>query len=117
MKVSDIVYSGPVAGTEDFQEVVSIDFGGGYDWDSLEAWYSPSKRKFFWLDGSGCSCDSLGMDVSKLEDFTVGNREELANAVRAKYDNTYSSGTGRASDLLADLAAVKTFRSAPPTDY
>lgn len=111
MKVTDINYSGPIAGTEDFQEVVSIDFGGGYDWDSLEAWYSPSKRKFFWIEGSGCSCNSLGDDVRALADFSVGNRDELANAVRAKYDGTYSGNTGRATDLLADLASVKTFRA------
>jgi hypothetical protein len=112
MKVSDIVYNGPVTGTEDFQEVVGVELGGGYGWDSLQAWYSPSKRKFFWLEGSGCSCNSLGKFVSSLGDFTVGNRDELVNAVRAKYDNSYSIKTGMASALLNDLATVKTFRPA-----
>jgi hypothetical protein len=118
MKVSDVApnydyttyRTVPIEGTEDFQEVVSIGFGGGYDWDDLEAWYSPSKRKFFWLEGAGCSCNSLGDDVRSLADFSVGNRDELASAVRAKYDSLSSPGQNRASALLADLATVKTFK-------
>ena len=119
MKVSDVVYDWsygdekpPVyAETEDFQYVVGVELGGGYDWDDLQAWYSPSRRKFFWLEGSGCSCNSLGEDVRSLNDFSAGNRDELARAVRQKYDDSYSSGTGQASALLEDLAAVKTFRA------
>jgi len=111
MKVSDLIYH-PVEGVEDFQHVVSIGFGGGYDWDDLEAWYSPSKRKFFWLDGSGCSCNSLGDDVYGLADFSVGNRDELAAAVRRKYDDSYSGRQNMATDLLNDLATVKKFRPA-----
>lgn len=119
MNVSDVVYAYTYDGTtpkvyletEDFQHVVSVDFGDGYSWDSLEAWYSPSRRRFFWLEGAGCSCNSLGDDVSSIADFAAGNRDELTAAVRRKYDETYSGGTGRASELLSDLARVKTFRA------
>ena len=108
MKVNDIAYR-TIDGTEDFQEVVGIEFGGGYEWDSLEAWYSPSKRRFFWVEGSGCSCNSLGDDLYRIDDLESGNREELTNAVRSKYANGYNVST---DELLSDLAMVKTFRAA-----
>jgi hypothetical protein len=119
MKVSDVVYDYSYDGsrpkiyeeTADFEHVVSVRLGGGYDWDDLEAWYSPSRRKFFWLDGSGCSCNSLGDGVTSIADFDAGNRDELSSAVRRKYDESCTSYSGLASELLKDLAAVKTFRS------
>lgn len=111
MKVSDVVYGAEIAGTDDFQFVVEVELGSGYHWDSLVAWWSPSKRKFFWLDGGGCSCDYLGMGVSRLDQFGVGNRDELTSAVRQKYDQSHRTSTGMASSLLADLASVKTFRA------
>lgn len=97
------------ADTKDFVEVLSVELSdGGYEWDSLEAWYSPSKRKFFWLQGSGCSCNSLGEDVNSIADLEVGNREELITALRAKYDNAYGA---KAGDLVTDIAKVKAFRA------
>lgn len=107
MKVSDITYS-EISGTEDFQHVVSVELGGSYDWDSLEAWYSPSKRRFFWLEGEGCSCDYLGSGIGRLDDFSSGNRDELARALRDKYDGAYNA---RPTDLINDLATLKKFRA------
>ena len=113
MKITDVVYSYSdtlVDSTSDFQYVVGVELGGGYDWDSLQAWYSPSRSKFYWIEGSGCSCNYLGQDVNTIDDLTAGNRQELTEAVRRKYDESYSTGPGFASRLLADLATVKTFR-------
>lgn len=109
MKVSEVVYT-DVEGVEDFQYVLSVELGSGYDWDDLFAWWSPSRRRFFWLDGSGCSCDSISTGVYGLGDFTSGSRSELASAVRAKYDESYSSP--KPGDLIDDLARVKKFRAA-----
>lgn len=105
MDIKELTYP-EITGADDFRSVVSIDFGGGYDWDSLEAWYSPSKRRFFWVEGSGCSCNSLGDGITSVDDLTSGNRDELASAVRAKYADGYDVST---EGLLSDLAAVKTF--------
>jgi hypothetical protein len=109
MKITDVIYD-PIDGTEDFQEVVGLDLSqGGYEWDSLEAWYSPSKRRYFWVEGSGCSCNSLGDDVRRLDELANGNRDELVSAIRAKYEEGYNVSP---SDMLADIATVKTFREA-----
>lgn len=88
--VSDIVY-GDIEGTEDFDHFLSIGEGGGYEWDDLEAWYSPSRRRFYWLEGSGCSCNSLGDDVSSIADFLDGDREALMRAVKEKHESFYNT--------------------------
>lgn len=112
--VRDVVYTyhgTEIPQTQDFDHVLTIEFGGVYDWDSLVAWWSPSKRRFFWLDGSGCSCNSLGDDVRSIDDFTAGNRDELTTAVRAKYDNGYRQF--KLTGALDDLAKVKSYRFTP----
>jgi len=101
-------YSESVPGTEDFQEVVSIELGGGYEWNSLEAWYSPGKRRFFWIEGSGCSCNSLGEGFESINDLDSGSREELITAVRNKYEGAYNASF---IDGLADMAMVKAFKA------
>ena len=119
MKVSEVIYGMSEqfeAEVSDFRHVVGIELGEGYNWDSLEAWYSPSRRKFFWLSDSGCSCNCLGMGAGEIGAFESGNRDELASAVRRKYDEQCSSATGLASALLRDLATVKTFRAAVSND-
>jgi hypothetical protein len=113
-KVSDFIYFPSLelaTQTADFQHVVSIDFGGGYDWDQLEAWYSPSRRRFFWLSGSGCSCDSLGDGVYRLADMSEGNRESLVAAVRAKYNDSYRAAQGSLDYALNDIATVRKFKA------
>lgn len=56
----------------DFVPVVSVDFGGGYDWDEFHAWYSPSRRVYFWTSGAGCSCNSISDEIYSIEDLENG---------------------------------------------
>lgn len=72
MSIKDLIYH-DIEGVEDFIDVVDVDFGGGYDWDEFHAWYSPSKRRYFWAEGSGCSCSYFGEDLYKLDDFSSGS--------------------------------------------
>ncbi|MDY7542649.1 MULTISPECIES: hypothetical protein [unclassified Cryobacterium] len=109
MKVDELIYH-PVAGVEDFEDVVSVGEGGGYDWDQLEAWWSPSRRKFFWISGSGCSCNYLGENVGRIEDFEAGERDALLAAVRAWHEREYPHSTP--DQVLADLAKVAAFTPA-----
>lgn len=106
MDIKELNWRG-IKGTEDFVPVVSVGDGGGYDWNVLEAWWSPSLRKFFWLSDSGCSCNALGDSVTSVGDFEAGDRDALTSAVRAWHDAAYSPTTP--SEKLADLASVKTF--------
>ncbi|UJQ87193.1 hypothetical protein SEA_BAILEYBLU_55 [Arthrobacter phage BaileyBlu] len=71
-----------VPGTEDFIAVHDF-YGGGYDWSSFHAYYSPSARRFFWYTDSGCSCYGPMESVDSIGDFEVGSREDLIRAWNA----------------------------------
>ena len=43
MDVQDITYHA-VTGVDDFEHVVGIELGNGYEWNSFQAWWSPSER-------------------------------------------------------------------------
>ena len=66
----------------DWVEVASIDSGGGYDWCTLRAFWSPAARRYFWASGSGCSCDYWGMSLRSPADFEDGDRDALRRAMR-----------------------------------
>ena len=41
--------------------VDGISAGDAYNWAEIEVYYSKEKRRYFWLSGTGCSCNySLG---------------------------------------------------------
>ena len=64
-------------------EVDSWSFGAMYDWAEMEMFYSKELNRFFWLEGSGCSCTYLWDLVNSLADMCDGTRQSAANAVRA----------------------------------
>lgn len=96
-----------VPGTADLVRVVRLGNGGGYDWDEFRAYYSPSRRRYFWLAQSGCSCNSFGDRVGSIEDLSNGARDDLERAIRAWHDGAYSDG-GR-GDGLKSIDALKAF--------
>lgn len=87
--------------------VAKLDFGGGYDWDEMEIYYIASQKRFFWLSGSGCSCDYLWSDYSTLGSLQNGFREDTINAIRSfiseRSDYAKIDGTEA-------IAKVKNFR-------
>lgn len=96
-----------VPGTEDFQFVTSLDDGGGYDWTTWAAWYSPSKRQYFVASGSGCSCNDLSTDVRRLEDFeTNSSKEELKRSLRAFCDDNFYDDK---PNLMDEISAINSF--------
>ena len=79
---------GAMEGSEDWQHVVSLVSGGGYDWTELHAFYSPSARRFFWHGDTGCSCSHWGMGLA-VGDFEDGDRDALLRSLEgfaSEYD-------------------------------
>lgn len=92
----------------DFVPVVSVDLGESYEWDEFYAWYSPSRRAYFWISGSGCSCNSIHDDVGSLDDFENGRaRSDVMAALNAYFDSRYRVSN---SDRAAALYEVNSFR-------
>lgn len=112
MDIKDLTYR-DIEGTDDFVEVVDVNFGGGYEWDEFHGWYSPSKRRYFWTSGSGCSCNSLGDDIYKISDLSDGAKADLERALRAYLEYSYPY-PAHPSDALRAVAQVKQFR---PSDH
>lgn len=51
-----------------------------YDWDRFASFYDPITRKFYWVEGSGCSCNDLWDDIRTVGDMCVGSKKELLKA-------------------------------------
>ncbi|WP_424936653.1 MULTISPECIES: DUF7574 domain-containing protein [Bacteria] len=102
----------PVEGTEDFEEVARLDSGEMYSWDSLGVYYSKSRRLFFWLHDSGCSCNSYGEYVESIEDFENGPRAAVINAAEAfaivrGRDNYYGVTPEERASFLEQIRTFK----------
>lgn len=96
----------------DFVPVVSVDFGGGYDWDEFHAWYSPSRRVFFWTSGAGCSCNSISDDIYSIDDLENGReRADVMAAVRSYFDGRYDDKPGDRVEALAEVNAFRVPRA------
>lgn len=96
-----------IPGLEDL-EPVFLEDEGGYEWTAMGAWYSPSQRRFFWVQDSGCSCNSFGDGVRSVEDFQNGSKADLLAAsdsflIIESYGGFTQSSRDRA------LAAVRDF--------
>lgn len=92
----------------DWQFVTSLDGGGGYDWITLHAFYSPSERRFYWASGAGCSCNHWGEDLRSPADFESGNKAALCRALRAFGDD--NDCTFRPSEVIDAIADVRRFK-------
>jgi hypothetical protein len=64
-------------------QVDSLSFGDSYGWTEIEVFFSKELNRFFWVEGSGCSCNSLWDDIRSLADMCDGSRQSAANAVRS----------------------------------
>lgn len=94
-------------GTEDWVPVLTIDGGGGYDWTTLHAWYSPSANRYYWGGSSGCSCNWYGQDFNSVSDFQTGDRPALMAGIRSfMSDHEY---TFRATDVVHAIMAANVF--------
>lgn len=97
------------AGTESWVHVLSVDLGTGYEWDELAAFYSPAGRRFYWISGSGCSCNSLGDEVTGIASFEEGDRDALRRAIKRFADASYYPAAEVAPKRLAAIQSVKAF--------
>lgn len=92
----------------DWEVVVNVSSGGGYDWTIFRAFWSPTERRYFWRGGSGCSCNSWGQGLRTPGSFGDGNRDALGRALRAFVeDYDYSVSTSAA---LAATQTISTFK-------
>ena len=87
-----------------WQFVVSASHGGGYDWDDLYGFYDPESKRFRWVSGSGCSCNSISDEVYAPSDFEEGDRDALKRAVRSSYEGAYEASPGELVDSLAAIS-------------
>lgn len=66
-----------------------------YDWDRFASFYDPSSRMFYWVSGSGCSCNDLWDDVRSVGDLSVGRKDEFLRAASEfaseSYNGSYAS--------------------------
>lgn len=91
----------------DWVHVLTMDDGGGYEWSTLHAFYSPSARRYFWLADFGCSCNWWGDFIESEADFNNGKKDDLERAIRA-FAAERGLGPEVAFDALADLRRFKT---------
>lgn len=99
-----------LADTADWVHAVTLDDGGGgYEWAVLTAFWSPSARRYFWVSGSGCSCNSITDYAQAVSDFEHGDRAALDSAlIRFAADEYRSMGDqlDRARGDLRDFQEV-----------
>lgn len=58
-----------------------------YDWDRFASYYDPESRMFYWVEGSGCSCNDLWDDVNSVGDMNVGRKDEFLRSAEAFREN------------------------------
>lgn len=97
-------------GAEDFVSVATVG-EYGYSWHLLDAWYSPSRDRFYWASGSGCSCNSLMDGVSTIGHLQDGDRDALVRAVEAEFGA--DEYTLSASALAKEIHTIRTWRYTP----
>lgn len=81
--MTDINYIRRFEGCEDFELVVSTEDTNGYEWATFDVFYSPSQKRYFWYDGSGCSCDAPYDGVDSRSSFQDGDYQQALKAVKA----------------------------------
>lgn len=92
----------------DWQVVVDLDHGGGYEWTIFRAFWSPTERRYFWSGGSGCSCNYWDQDLRTPGDFASGDRAALQRAFRSfAGEHEYSVAGSYAIDTTATISTFK----------
>lgn len=77
-------------GCEDFEAVTELS-GTDWEWDRIDFWWSPSKRRYFWYEQSGCSCNGPFEYMATLGDFGSGHYADAAR-VALDWDSTFWDG-------------------------
>lgn len=84
------------------QLVAAYDEGGGYDWEVFYVYYHTGRDRFYYIEGSGCSCNWIGEYASSLGDFQdAATKEEVAKYFKSEYTvYEYSSRTQQGIDAV-----------------
>lgn len=92
----------------DLVTVLSLNLGSGYSWNEFHAFYSPSRRRFFWASAAGCSCNSWSDYVGTLDDFENGlTRADVMSALNRWFDEEEASPDIRVR-ALAEINSFST---------
>ena len=102
----------PIPGTEDWYFVTEAGDGGGYNWATWCAYYSPSARRYFWHGDSGCSCSEWSDDLDSSDDFYNGSRADALNGLR-KFAKALSHSISE-SEALDASTEIRTFKEPKP---
>lgn len=84
-------------------------YGGSYDWDEYLVYWHTGNKRFYWISGSGCSCNSISDGVNSLGDFQ--DSSSIADVIK-DFQSTYSgeySGLSKSQvlDGVNELKNVK----------
>lgn len=81
---------------------------GGYDWSTVEVYYKPDARRFFWLEESGCSCYGFGdFGPYALGDFQDGDAQAAIKALKGL--SHYDGDPGR-DDVEREAAKIRDYK-------
>lgn len=72
---------------DQMETVVIADNGGSWEWDEYHVYWHTGRKRFYVIDGSGCSCDGISDDVYSLGDFQeFGDRESVLRDFKSSRD-------------------------------
>lgn len=97
----------------DWVHVLTVNDGIEYEWSTLEAFYSPTARRYFWYGDSGCSCNWWGDTLTSEADFENGSKADLERAIRT-FAGRGSLNTG---DFLTALDDLRRFKAPEVGDH
>ena len=80
-----------VARAEAKKLVKVVDLGsGGWEWDQFVGYRHTETGRFYWISGSGCSCNGLFDDVSCPSNLEDGTAKDLAESYKSWAKGSYS---------------------------
>lgn len=68
--------------TEDWVQVTGVSLGEIYSWEDIIVFWSPTARRYYWYEDSGCSCHYWGENLETVGDFYDGDRKAAERALR-----------------------------------
>lgn len=93
-----------IPGCEDFEHIAGL-LGADWEWDQLDVYYSPSRRRYFWVEQSGCSCDGPWEYIDSIDDFQSGMYADAKKQV-LDYDSPFwlsGEGETQKNEALSSL--------------
>jgi hypothetical protein len=82
---------------------------GCYEWDGVSVYVRESDKRFFWENGSGCSCNGPMEFVYSLNDFDSGTFAEFVTFLTGRLDEamkcTYDTPRAKA-EILSSVSEV-----------